>query len=86
MQINPDLVASDGSFSGVEPCPGLVELITTTPSATARLGNFTEIPDPSVIRSCTSDNGLYILDGQGLADALAEPTPLLKVRCTYLDI
>lgn len=83
VQINPDLVASDGLFSSIQPCPGLVELITTAPNATARLGNFTEIPERSVLRSCSRSNGIYIFDGQELADALAEPIPLLKVRCPH---
>ena len=84
MQINPDLVASDGLFSGVEPCPGLVELITTTPDTTLRLGNLTDIPELSVIQTCVRNSAIYILNAEALADALAEPTPLLKVRCTDL--
>ena len=84
MQTNPDLIASDGLWSSIEPCPELVELISSTPNATVRLGNFTEVPEPSVIRTCTRNNGIYILDGDELADALAEPTPLLKVCCEEL--
>ena len=84
MQINPDLVASDGLFNAVQPCPGLVDLMTTTPNTTSRLGNFTDIPELSVIQTCVKNNAIYILDAEALADALAEPTPLLKVRCTDL--
>ena len=82
MQINPDLIASDGLWGGFQPCLGLVDMITSTPNPTTGLGNFTEIPKPSVIRTCTDYNSLYLHDGNALAGALEEPTPLLKVLRT----
>ena len=85
MQINPVLIASDGLWGGFQPCLGLVDMITSTPNPTTGLGNFTEIPKPSVIRTCTDYNSLYLHDGNALAGALEEPTPLLKVRCEELD-
>ena len=73
-------VAPDSQFAGVDRCPELDAILTATPAASSRFGNFTEIPDPSVIRDCSSSSGLYLLDGESLEEALAEPTPLLKVR------
>lgn len=79
MQTNPALASSEGRWRGVEPCPALVELLTATPNAASKLGNFTEIPEPQVIRECSVTSGIYVLDGESLAAAIAEPTPLLKV-------
>ena len=77
MQASPE-----GKFAGVERCPELDAILTATPATTSRLGNFTEFPDPSVIRDCSSSTGsaFYILDGEELAAALADPTPLPNVR------
>ena len=71
---------SDGKFAGVERCPALDEILTATPNATNRLGNFTEFPEVSILDECSSSSSLYLLDGESLAEALADPTPLLKVR------
>ena len=71
--------SSGGKFAGVEGCPALDEILTAT-NATSRLGNFTEFPEPSLIRDCPSRSSLYLLNGETLAEALADPTPLLKVR------
>ena len=76
--------SADGQWAGVEPCPALAEILTRTPDASSRLGNFTEVPDLMVVRECSSSSGIYLLHGKALADALAEPTPLLKVRSTAL--
>ena len=76
--------ASDDKFASVERCPALDELLTATPNTTSGLGNFTEVPELSIITECPSNSSLYLLDGESLAEALADPTPLLKVRSAVL--
>lgn len=74
-----NLTASYGVFSTVAPCQALLDIITSTPTPTSGLGNFTERPSEQLLRDCSTSSAVYLLNGDTLARALSAPTPMLKV-------
>lgn len=74
-----NVAVSSGVFSNVAPCQPLLDILTTTPDPSNKLGNFTQQPTEDLLRDCTTNNAAYLLHGTALAEALKEPLPLVKV-------
>jgi hypothetical protein len=74
-----DLTAREGFFSSVSTCPALEDILTATPDPSLRLGNFTVRPSRRLLQECLSSSAVH-LTASMLGDALAQPTPLVKVR------
>lgn len=60
-------------------CQDLADILTTTPSTTNQLGNFTEQPTDQLLQECSSTSSLFLFDADALADVFKLPTPLVKV-------
>ena len=57
-----------------------MNILTDTPRPDSTIGNFTTAPTEEEMRSCATNNAVYLLNGEALAQALIQPAPLLKVR------
>lgn len=80
-----DLDKGDGVFANIAPCQPLLEILTDTPDPATQQGNFTEHPTVELLQGCSSSSAAYMLNGDDLADAIAQPLPLIKVRTFALS-
>ena len=69
----------DGVFANISPCEPLLATVTANPDANSRMGNFTEAPTVELIKECSRSHSAYVLNGEALAEALQQPSPLVKV-------
>lgn len=70
---------SDGVFENIMPCEPLLAILTDTPAATSRTGNFTEEPTTELLKQCSSTSSVYMLHSDAFVEAVKQPTPLVKV-------